>query len=74
MENDKPKRPEPGKVTTREIRVKVCKSCGYAVDDTGLCSGDCDFDAEHHAGEMTRPGTYFHAVYERTDKFIRDEN
>lgn len=66
-------RPEPGTKTTREIRVCICKSCGYTVSDNGLCDGECKNDADHHRGELTRPVTYFHAVYERTDVFLRDE-
>jgi hypothetical protein len=58
-------RPEPGKITTREIRIRVCGKCGYTIDGQ-LCSDDCEDDGGSHA-------KMFDAVYERTDKFLRDE-
>lgn len=67
-EDEKPKRPEVGKVVTQTVRIKVCKGCHCVVDDTGLCNYGCGFDGEGHP-----KGTYFMAVYERTDKFLGDE-
>jgi hypothetical protein len=64
----RPARPAAGQQTTREIRVQICSGCGYAMDDTGLCSDHCDLDGEHH-----NTGDSFTAVYTRTDVFLRDE-
>ena len=61
------KRPEPGATTVREIKVKVCAECGCMLDDTGmLCDYECSQDGDEHKNVIT-------AVYERTDKFLRDE-
>ncbi len=59
-------RPQPGTKTTGEIRIEVCQKCGYIVD-LGLCQWKCDNDSAHE------DGTFFYAVYERTDVFLRDE-
>lgn len=64
----KPPRPKTGQVTTREIRVKVCTHCHFAMDDCGLCSYDCEVDAEPRTSN-----DFFYAVYRRTDEFLRDE-
>jgi hypothetical protein len=62
------KRPTPGDTTVREIRVRVCSSCGYKVGIGGLCGYGCGEDAEPRTSANS-----FIAVYERTDKFLRDE-
>lgn len=60
-------RPKPGAATVSTIRIPICAECRCVIDDTGLCDPDCRMDAESHRGHM------FYAVYERTDKFLRDE-
>ena len=61
-------RPEPGSVTIREVKLRICAFCGSSVTETGLCSHECPFD-----GEPRTHRDYFYAVYERTEKFLRDE-
>ena len=67
-DNVQPKRPKPGTVTSRQIEVRVCKACGYAMNDTGLCSDICDLDGTPHPPEQI-----ITAVYIRTDVFIGDK-
>ncbi len=62
------KRPEPGATTVREIRIRMCSECGSVIGDHGMCGFDCKYDGEVYARRE-----YFTAVYERTDKFLRDE-
>jgi hypothetical protein len=62
------KRPEPGTTTTREIKVRLCAECGNEIDEGGLCDYDCPWDGRTNSERKT-----FVAVYERTDKFLRDE-
>lgn len=59
-------RPFPGKTTEQEISVEVCHQCGYMID-MGMCSFECPYD-----GEYERP-KIIHAIYRRTDVFLRDE-
>lgn len=61
-------RPEPGSAAVRELRVPVCTGCGFRIDETGLCDDRCRYDA---CSLSQRP--HLIAVYERTDKFLRDE-
>ena len=61
-------RPDPGKVTIRELRIPVCRGCGYRIDETGLCSYECDYDGDHRPAEAV-----IHAVYRETMEFLRDE-
>lgn len=58
-----------GSVTTKTLKIRVCKQCGYGIDDTGLCSNECAMD-----GEPRRKGTYLIATYERRDTFLGDED
>lgn len=58
--------PEPGTVTTQIVKYAVCKNC-RAVIMMGLCSRHCPHDGEH------KEGTHVIAVYEQTNKFLRDE-
>lgn len=67
MKNPRP-RPEPGTVTNRIARLKICKRCGYLISDTGLCHFECELDVDGHT-----PKDYVFAVYEVTEKFLRDE-
>lgn len=64
----KRERPATGTKTCHEVKVKVCTGCHCVIDDGGLCSFECDLDGEHG-----NPATYFFAVYQRTDEFLRDE-
>lgn len=59
-------RPEPGSIVLTERRYHLCGECGHAVDN-GLCSLGCLMD-----GHSYRPSD-FYAVYEATEKFVRDE-
>lgn len=58
-------RPVPGTVFTQEVRYQICGTCGFIID-AGLCSSECPQDDDAHPD-------MFEAVYERTDRFIRDE-
>ena len=58
-------RPDIGTVTTREVRVPVCRSCGFIRTD-GLCSDDCDLDG--------MPAEVFYAVYSCVETLIREES
>jgi hypothetical protein len=60
-------RPEPGTTTVTEIKVLICARCRCMID-LDLCSPYCELDGAH-----TKPEHQFYAVYERTDKFLRDE-
>ncbi len=59
-------RPAPGTVTTNTIRVAICGTCGRVIQGP-LCSYGCPEDGGPHPHK-------FHAVYERTEKFLRDES
>lgn len=59
-------RPEPGKITTSTLLVDICTTCGCAISDVGLCSWECPED-----GSIRK--IVIRAKYERTDKFIGDE-
>ena len=59
-------RPVKGTVTTRTFEIPVCRECGYAIDDTGLCSDKCSCDGGNHSKVIL-------AQYERTDKFLGDK-
>jgi len=61
-------RPEIGTQTTKIVKIPVCKGCGCALDDTNLCSDDCD-----HDGEKRTPENTFNAVYQRVETFKGDE-
>ncbi len=58
-------RPVPGVCTTTEVRVEICGVCGYQVSHE-LRSNECPDDGGPHHNVIV-------AVYERTDRFIRDE-
>lgn len=66
MSGDRKRRPMPGAVITREIRIPVCAECGHAID-SGLCSDTCPFDGDGHEGHV------FAAVYSCIETFLRDE-
>ena len=69
MEATKLARPVPGTVTTRVTSIPVCALCHCVIDsDTDMCDYECDYDGDH-----ADPKTYFYAVYEVSEKFIRDE-
>lgn len=59
-------RPATGTVTIKEIRVPICMQCGCIID-IGLCTDSCPLDGGSHTGNTLV------AVYERSDKFLRDE-
>lgn len=61
-------RPEIGATTTRETRVRVCITCGYAVDEGGLCSLNCEHDDNHTLG------TTLTAIYKTTAVLLREED
>ena len=63
-QRDPRERPMPGTVSRREIRIPVCRECGYAIDG-GLCSDTCINDGNPHKNPII-------AVYWRIDVFIRD--
>lgn len=60
---------KPGDTFVRGIRLKVCRECGCEIDGTGACDYGCKQDYGPHP-----KGSYVWRVYERTDKFIRDES
>lgn len=59
-------RPEPGTTTVTEIRLRICLGCGCVIDGVG-CSYGCPYD------DCDEIGPHFIAVYEHTEKFLRDE-
>ena len=65
---DNTARPLPGSQTKSEFRVRVCKACKHVINFT-FCHYGCDYDDLDHRPE----GTFFTAVYERVDTFLRDE-
>jgi hypothetical protein len=60
-------RPTPGQVTEREFVVDVCGECGYVIEN-GLCDYECPYD-----GDLAKRPKIIHAVYKRTDVFVRDD-
>lgn len=63
----KRKRPTPGDSITEIIRIPICKTCGYMIEEFSGCTYECPDDYEHNE-ENT-----IYAIYERTDVFLRDE-
>ena len=62
-----------GDITTKELRVLVCKMCNCVVNqglvgDMGDCSDDCNQDCALRTNENT-----IVKVYRRTDELIREE-
>ena len=60
-------RPEPGAVFESEVRIRICRHCGYRLDEGGLCHYECPHDGERGDDDTIT------AVYKRTDVFLRDE-
>jgi|GEM_PF-5342438 hypothetical protein len=68
MTLNKRKRPTPGDSITKIIRIPICKTCGYMIEEEfSGCTYECPDDYEHNE-ENT-----LYAIYERTDVFLRDE-
>ena len=59
-------RPIPGVITEREIIVDVCGECGCVVEHD-LCDYGCPYDSAYERPKI------IHAVYKRTDTFVRDD-
>jgi hypothetical protein len=62
-------RPDIGATTSGEIRIEVCLACGFAMDDTGLCSDTCGYD-----GDVRPKGKVLYAIYQRTEVLVREED